>query len=361
MSDYSKILAEKVKKAYVDGTILNISSGNSKSFLFDEIADTRQVTSLSVSEHQGIVNYEPNELVLTARSGTLLKDIKNLLSKNKQMLAFEPPSYGDEATLGGTIACGLSGPRRPYAGAARDFVLGVRMINGRGEVLRFGGEVMKNVAGYDVSRLVTGAMGTLGALLEISLKVLPVADTEITLVQKLKPVAARKRMLELARQYLPISGMSYVGQYLYIRLSGTRSSVAATVQKIGGELVEDYTSLWHDLLEQAHPFFKSDQPLWRLSLPVNCNWHEIQSVFDCEYLVDWGGALVWLTTNEDPEKIFYYAQALGGHGQLYRHAKAGYVYRHQPLSPGLMNWHKKLKQAFDPKSIFNPGRMYRDL
>jgi len=173
-------LQESVAAAHTTSTPLCIVGGNTKSFLGGEARGEM----LHVAAHRGIVSYEPAELVLTARAGTLLSDIEVALCDHRQMLPFEPPHYGANATLGGTIACGLSGPRRPYAGAARDFVLGVKLINGCGETLRFGGQVMKNVAGFDVSRLMAGAMGTLGVMLEISLKVLPRPECEMTLVQE---------------------------------------------------------------------------------------------------------------------------------------------------------------------------------
>lgn len=359
--DLSVALAEQVKSAYANDTVLNIGGGGTKSFLYDNELGEDQCELISISGHQGIIHYEPNELVLTARAGTPLKEIKELLRANKQMLAFEPPSFGDAVTFGGTIACALSGSRRPYTGAARDFVLGVRIINGRGENIHFGGEVIKNVAGYDVSRLMTGAMGTLGILLDISIKVLPAPEVEMTLVQELSPADARKRMIDLAREYLPISGMSYVGKFLSIRLSGTKDTVETISKKIGGEHIHDYGTYWKDILEQQHPFFGSGKTLWRLSLPATNSWHEINLKLAGDYLIDWGGALIWFASDDPVEKLFSYAKDRDGHGQVFRNINGSCESRHQPLSASLMRWHKKLKNAFDPKGIFNPGRMYKDL
>jgi len=359
--DSSNKLADQVNRAYGNGTLLNIWGGATKSFLANSDRDQNTAESIMTRDHQGIINYEPRELVLTARSGTLLKVVQKILASNNQMLAFEPPAFGAQATLGGTIACALSGPRRPYTGAVRDYVLGVRLVNGRGEVMHFGGEVMKNVAGYDVSRLMTGAMGTLGLLLDVSLKVLPAPEVEMTLVQDLTPIAARKRMIELARLYLPVSAMSYVGRFLNIRLSGTQSTIAATVDKIGGETIHEHETLWRDVQEQLHPFFKSGKPLWRLSLPADNDWVDIENYLDGDCLIDWGGALVWLISDEKPEKIFSHAETLGGHARLFRDNNGGVGSRLQPLSPGLLNWHKKIKHAFDPKGILNPGLMYKDV
>ncbi|MFV1992891.1 MAG: glycolate oxidase subunit GlcE, partial [Acidiferrobacterales bacterium] len=248
--DISNKLADRVKQACDNGTVLNIRGSATKSFLANSDHDKNTAELITTTEHQGIVNYEPRELVVTARSGTRLADIEKVLAGENQMLAFEPPAFGEQATLGGTIACALSGPRRPYTGSARDYVLGVQMINGRGEAMVFGGQVMKNVAGYDVSRLMTGTMGTLGILLDISLKVLPAPETEMTLTQELSPADARKIMIELSRQYLPISAMSYTGRFLNIRLSGTQSAVTASAEKIGGDTIQEHETFWHDIREQ---------------------------------------------------------------------------------------------------------------
>ncbi len=359
--DITSKLANQVKQAYANGAVLNIRGSATKSFLANSDHDKNTAELITTREHQGIVNYEPGELVLTARSGTRLNDIQKILASKNQMLAFEPPAYGEQATLGGTIACALSGPRRPYTGSARDYVLGVHMINGRGEVMGFGGQVMKNVAGYDVSRLMTGAMGTLGLLLDISLKVLPAPETEKTLVQDLSPTDARKCMIKLARQYLPISAMSYTDRFLNIRLSGTQATVAASAEKIDGEFIHKHETFWHDIREQQHPFFKSDKALWRLSIPAASDWVDIETKLDGDCLIDWGGALVWLTSNETPEKVFAYAKTLGGHARLFRQGNSRSDSRIQPFSPGLLSWHKKIKHAFDPKGILNPGLMHKDV
>ncbi len=359
--DIANKLADQVKNAYSNGSILGIRGSGTKSFLGNSDLGQKTAESITTTKHQGIVNYEPNELVLTARSGTRLHDIQNTLAGKNQMLAFEPPAFGEQATLGGTIACALSGPRRPYTGSARDYVLGVHMINGRGETMRFGGQVMKNVAGYDVSRLMTGAMGTLGIILDISLKVLPLPEVEMTLVQDLTSIDARKRMVDLVSKYSPISAMSYVGHFLYIRLSGPQSAVTAAIKKIGGETILNHETFWHDIREQQHPFFKSDKPLWRLSLPVASDWPGIEEKLNGDCLVEWGGAQVWLSSGEAPEKIFAHADTLGGHARLFRSLNDGFGYRCQPLAPALLNWHKKIKHVFDPKGILNPGIMYKEV
>lgn len=359
--DISELLAEQVNDALIAKETLLITGGRSKEFLVNKKPDTSNSREISTLNHAGIINYEPKELVLTARSGTPLNEVRAALLENKQMLAFEPPSFSDTATIGGTIACGLSGSRMPYAGSARDFVLGTRIINGHGESLHFGGEVMKNVAGYDVSRLMTGAMGTLGLLLDISLKVLPVPEKELTLMQKVSSKKARNIMIKLMKQYSPISGMSYVSQHLNIRLSGTESVVNEAAKKIGGEKAEDPTTFWNDLNNQHHPFFDSEFPLWRLSLPTSHSWHEVKNYFSGDYIVDWGGGLIWLFTDDAPDKIFSYVKKNGGHSQLFRSGKSAIDNRRQPLDMSVMNWHKKIKQSFDPENIFNPSYLYKSL
>ncbi len=251
INDQTLSLQQAVQNAITTKTPLKITGGNSKAFFGRE--STGQL--LTVSTHQGIVNYHPSELVITARAGTPLSTLEQTLAGQGQMLAFEPPYFTDSATLGGTIACGFSGSRRPFTGAARDFVLRCKIINGKGEVLSFVGEVMKNVAGYDVSRLMAGAMGTLGILLEIFLKVLPQPAVEQTTCFELNPVDAINKMTALASQSLPLSGLSYDGRIVYARLSGAEKAVTASVKKIGGEAAKSDRLFWQNLNEQRLEFF----------------------------------------------------------------------------------------------------------
>jgi glycolate oxidase FAD binding subunit len=353
--DISSQLLEQVKTAADTSNALRIRGGGSKDFYGRE----PQGEILELGAHRGIVNYEPTELVVTARTGTPLSEIEKTLAEHNQMLAFEPPHFGEQATVGGTIACNLSGPRRAYAGAARDSLLGTKLLNGRGEILSFGGEVMKNVAGYDVSRLMAGAMGTLGVLLEVSLKVLPRPEQELTLVQEvLSPSLALDELHAWARMPVPISASCYHGKQLFIRLCGTPSAVKVASDNIGGE---PYTSgsadtLWQDLKNHRHGFFESDLPLWRLSVASDASPIKL----DGQWLYEWGGAQRWLLSDAPAETVREAALAAGGHATLYRHgSNRDEVF--QPLGKGLMQIHRRLKQAFDPKGIFNPGRMYRDL
>lgn len=350
--DISEQLQAQVIAAAENQTPLFIQGGNSKAFYGRQVEG--QV--LSTQQHQGILSYEPTELVITARAGTPLTVIEQTLAEQNQMLPFEPPAFGDQATLGGTIACNFSGPRRAYTGAARDFVLGTHILNGKGEILSFGGEVMKNVAGYDVSRLMTGAMGSLGVILDVSLKVLPRPDMEITLAQELDLADALSKLQSWARKPLPISASCFYNNTLYIRLSATAEAVTAAKTVIGGDELEVGNAFWHSIKEQSHDFFADSRSLWRLSIDANAPALTIAG----NYLYEWGGALRWLLSDETADSIQHAAAELGGHATLFRtpsHRDAVF----QALPAPLMQLHLKLKQAFDPKGILNPGRMYREL
>jgi glycolate oxidase FAD binding subunit len=346
-------LQERVIIAAADRRPINITAGNTKAFL----GRATQGEALDVSGHRGVLSYEPKELVITARAGTPLREIEAVLAEKGQMLPFEPPLFGDDATLGGTIAAGLSGPRRPYAGSARDFVLGARVLNGKGEILRFGGEVMKNVAGYDVSRLMTGAMGTLGVLLDISLKVLPIPASEITLVSSSDTPSAIKRFNELAGRPIPVSAAACDGERAYIRLSGAQTAVDAARKALGGDLFEEGEVFWQQRIrEQGHVFFQGETPLWRLSVPPGAPGVSFQR----KCLIDWGGALRWVRSDKDPDEIFRSVAEIGGHATLFRGGnREGRIYQPQP-GP-MIAIHQRLKRAFDPQGLFNPGRLYAEL
>ena len=320
--------------------------GGSKDFYGNEprgeLLDTRS--------HAGIVSYEPTELVVTARCGTLLSDFENTLKEHGQCLPFEPPHYGPTATLGGCVAAGLSGPRRAAAGALRDFLLGVKLVDGRGRLLTFGGQVMKNVAGYDVARLTAGSLGTLGLIAEASLKVLPLAPCELTLRLELSEQAALENMNRWAGQPLPISATAWHRGELRLRLSGSEAAVSAAAQKIGGTRMQD-ESFWLGVREHRHAFFSGPQPLWRLALPSVSPPLGVGA----DTLIEWGGALRWLRVDEAREL----ARSAGGHATLFRGEKRAAVFT--PLEPVLMRLHRELKAVFDPAGILNPGRMYAEL
>jgi len=345
-------LRERVLAASESETPLDIRGSGSKSFLGRRPAGE----PLEVAGHAGIVNYQPKELVITARCGTALEEIEAALAEQGQMLPFEPPRFGPGATVGGTIACGLSGPARPYLGSARDLVLGTRVLTGRGEVLRFGGEVMKNVAGYDVSRLMTGAYGTLGVLLDVSLKVLPVPAATRTLTQERPAASAIELMNRWAGRPLPITATCFDGERLYVRLAGAETGVNQAAKDIGGEPLDEADAFWRDKIrEQGHAFFAGNLPLWRLSVPQSAPPLELPG----KQLVEWGGAQRWLRGEADAETVRAAAARVGGHASLFRGGdRDGQIFH--PLPPVLMTLHRNLKQAFDPKGLLNPGRLYAD-
>lgn len=349
--DMGESLQAMVQSFIDEQKTANITAGNSKSFYGRKASGDQ----LSVAEHRGIINYEPTELVITARCGTPLGEIESVLNQHNQMLGFEPPYFNSQATLGGCIATGLSGPSRPYRGALRDFVLGTTIINGKAEILHFGGEVMKNVAGYDVSRLMAGAMGTLGIVLDVSLKILPRPEKEITLSYELAEQSAIDRINKYCSQSLPISAACFDGDRLHIRLSGTTSGVASSQKLLGGEEQTDNESFWKKVREQTHSFFNSDLPLWRCAVAPATEPLSLPG----KQFIDWGGAQRWLLTDETSQSIFSKISALGGHATLFKNGdRAGNVF--QPLQGKLYELHKQVKRAFDPHSLFNPGRLYPD-
>jgi len=355
-TDLTKELQTRVLAAIESGTPLEIRGSGSKRFL----GRTPTGEPLEVAGHAGIVNYQPKELVVTARCGTTLETLEATLAEQGQMLPFEPPHLGPHATLGGTIACGLSGPARPYAGSARDLVLGTRVLTGRGQVLRFGGEVMKNVAGYDLSRLMTGAYGTLGLLLDVSLKVMPVPAAQRTLVQEQPPSEAIRLMNAWAATPLPITATCWDGERLYVRLAGAEAALVQAEETIGGETVADQDEFWHTRIrEQGHDFFTSltgEAELWRLSLPSAAPHLDLQG----KQLIEWGGAQRWYRGESDTRTVREAAIKAGGHATLFRSGdRDGEVF--QPLPPPLMTIHRNLRQAFDPKGLLNPGRLYAGL
>lgn len=350
-ADQTDELQEKVVKALSFGSPLRIVGGNTKSFYGREALGT----PLYVGQHNGIVNYYPSELIVTARSGTLLSELSQELAGNGQILAFEPPAFGELATLGGTIACGFSGPRRPFSGSARDYVLGCKIINGNGEILSFGGEVIKNVAGYDVSRLMVGALGTLGLLLEISLKVMPMPEAEITCCIELPRVDAQKKMAALMSRSLPLSGLSFDGRLLFVRFSGNEKAIAAAAKHIGGDEQIVDNSYWSVLNEHRLPFFQGSRNLWRLCLAPAAETLPLEG----EWYYDWGGGLRWLLSAEPVDKVFSVTEKAAGHAQLFRGGnRDGDVF--QPLTGRLQQLNAKVKSAFDPAGLFNPYRFYRD-
>lgn len=348
-NDDSASLLEQVNQALQNATPLRIQGSNSKAFLGRNVAGK----VLDTRSHRGIVSYDPTELVITARCGTPLTELAEVLDAAQQMLPCEPPSFADGATVGGMIASGLSGPRRPWSGSVRDFVLGARVITGHGKHLRFGGEVMKNVAGYDLSRLMAGSYGSLGVVTEVSLKVLPKPRQALSISLEMDSDRALLRLAEWGQQPLPISAACHDGQRLHLRLEGGEGSVAAAHDRLGGELLG--SSYWNDLNEQRLSFFDEDLPLWRLSLPNNTAKLSLPG----RQLIDWGGAQRWLKSDAEAVFIRKVVEEVGGHVTCYSHGVIDSPF--QPLPTALMRYHRNLKQQLDPRGIFNPGRLYAEL
>ncbi|MEP7156573.1 MAG: glycolate oxidase subunit GlcE [Betaproteobacteria bacterium] len=350
MDTFIQDLTEQISQASAAGRAVAIHGGNTKSFYGGAVTGQ----ALDMRPYTGIIDYEPKELVLTARAGTTLAEIETAMARDNQMLPFEPPYFAEGATIGGTVATGLSGPRRPYTGAVRDFVLGTRIVNGKGEDLRFGGRVIKNVAGYDVSRLMTGAMGTLGVLLDLSFKVLPKPPDEITLRYELDEATAILRFNEWAGRPLPISATSWHEGVAMLRLSGAIAGVKAAREKLGGDLVDgaDAEKFWRDLRDHRLAFFQTDEPVWRLSVPSTTPALNL----DLPHWMEWGGALRWLRGATDAKTLRAKVEAAGGHVTLFRGGEKTSGVFH-PLPPVLSKIHRNLKSAFDPANILNPGRM----
>lgn len=346
MNDIVKQLQERIAAANAAGTPLRIRGGGSKDFYGGACAGE----ILDISPYAGVIDYEPKELVLTVRAGTPLADIERLVAAEGQMLPFEPPHFGTTATIGGTVACGFSGPRRAYTGAVRDFVLGARILDGKGQDLGFGGRVIKNVAGYDVSRLMVGALGTLGVLLDLSFKVLPRPAAETTLRFDMDQALAIQTVNRWAGQPLPLSASAWRDGLLTVRLSGAAAGVAAARAKLGGDEVADGARYWEDLREHRLPFFQGGN-LRRLSLPSTTNPLQLNE----PVLIEWGGAQRWIVGDDDIVALRAVVEKAGGHVTQFRGTKGHGVFH--PLAPGLAAIHKRLKATFDPRGILNANRM----
>lgn len=342
MADLLAQLQSSVQEALASGRPVALRAGNTKAALVGRSCDAEP---LDVGGHRGVVDYQPDELVISARAGTPLTELEAALSQHKQVLPFEPPHYGGDGTLGGTLACNLSGPSRPWLGSIRDAVLGLQMINGHGTVLNVGGKVMKNVAGYDVSRLQAGALGTLGLITTVHLKVLPRAETTQTLAFEMNAMQALQAMCARAREPKPLTGACWVDNRLYLRLAGATRAVQHTASTWGGEKVGN--EIWDQVREMRHPFFSDDGPLWRLSTAANAPFDE-----GVEQCIDWGGAQRWLRGAQAPVTA-----TNGAHLTLFAGGDRSTEVR-GTLDPVQQQLQHRLKQAFDPAGIFNPGRLY---
>lgn len=362
--------AEAIRDASQNGRGLRIRGGNTKAFYGEPLP--ADLIELDTRAHAGIVAYESSELVVTARAGTLLSELESALAEQGQCLAFEPPHFGPETTVGGMVASGLSGPSRASVGAVRDFVLGAQVLNGRGEHLTFGGQVMKNVAGYDVSRLLAGSLGSLGVITEVSLKVLPVAPSEATLCFELPQDSALQQLARWRAQPLPINASCWVRddtesparELLFVRLRGAVAAVEAACHRMLGDALGERMDWqqaardWTACRDQTLPFFRApaaDAGLWRLSVAptapaMNLPWSP---------LVEWHGGLRWLWAPlEARGTLQEAARQAGGHATLWRAPTAAPDAAGRFTAPDAaqLTIQRRLKQAFDPAGVFNPGR-----
>jgi len=363
-------IIERIRAAGASGTPLCIRGGGSKDFHGGALVGE----PLDMTGHTGVSSYEPSELVVTVRAGTPLAELEALLAQQGQCLAFEPPRFGERGTVGGMVAAGLAGPSRASVGSVRDFVLGASMINGRGELLTFGGQVMKNVAGYDVSRVLAGSLGVLGVIAELSLKVLPVAPAEATLAFECTQADALRLLNEWGGQPLPLNASCWAEQggqgWLYLRLRGAQAAVEAACRQLGGERGDaaDAVASWTALRDQTVPFFAergSDHELWRVSVPQTAPALSIEGAQ--APLVEWHGGQRWYVLPRGrAENVRAAARAAGGHATLFARAAAdagaaATTPAFDSLSPALHKIHAALKREFDPHGIFNRGRLYADL
>lgn len=366
---------EQIIEAGKRNQVLSIQGGNTKSWY----GNPNQAAILSTSSYHGILDYQPEELVITACAGTPIAEIESALAKNNQILPFEPPHFGQDATFGGIIAAGLAGPARISAGNLRDFVLGTRLMDGRGEDLSFGGKVMKNVAGYDVSRLIPGSLGTLALLLEASVKVLPKPAATASLRCIITDAKALTILNEWAGQPLPLNASAWISQVngtgeLTIRVAGAKAAVTSASQKMRDQLgasvldPQEADLFWLNLREQRLSWFKnmpSNYALWRLSLPANCPTLDIPA--DClpEIIMEWHGQERWVQGPANAllsKQLRELAMQHGGHMTCFRSSGSESFERFtrldsNPLTSGLEVVQKRLRHSFDPFGVFTTGRL----
>lgn len=357
MPEPAEFLHERIRAAVDAGSPLRIRGGGSKDFYGGPL----QGDILDTGDYRGIVDYDPPELVVTARCGTPLAEIEDALAEKGQMLPFEPPYFSDTATIGGCVAAGLSGPRRASAGAVRDLILGATILSGQGEVLRFGGRVMKNVAGYDIARLMSGSLGTLGLILDVSIKVLPISPATVTLRGNARQSDALEQFCRWAGQPIPVSATAWVDGELFLRLSGAHAAVEKATRALSLVEVPESDAPWSMIREQTHPFFNPDRVLIRCALPA----HTPPLRIDAPTLIEWNGQQRWLSVSphspDQVESAFAEARRLGGHASVFRRHDGIARFPFDDLDEATFAIHQRLKDVFDPHRIFNPGRLHSKL
>jgi len=345
-------LIDQIRSARPRGAVLDIVGGGTKGFF----GEPPRGEPLRLQELAGISSYEPSELVVTARAGTPLRELEQAQADKGQCLPFEPPRFRSGGTVGGMVAAGLAGPSRAAVGSLRDYVLGATLLNGRGEVLTFGGQVMKNVAGYDVSRMLAGSWGVLGVICEVSLKVMASRVSTATICFELDERRALADLARWAGLPLPVNASAWHEGELRVRLSGARAAVRSACEKLGGTLLEAEAAArwWESVRDHTHPFFGGDR-LLRVSVPATAS----PLGFPGQQFIEWGGAQRWWRTPAPVAEVRDAAARAGGHATVVRGDKSGGAFT--PVSEPLMRIHRALKTAFDPERIFNVGRLYADL
>jgi glycolate oxidase FAD binding subunit len=349
-SDIEVELATQVAAVAAAGGAVEIVGSGSKRFYGEQI----EALPLEVAAHSGVIDYDPAELVITLRGGSKLRDVEALLAQNRQMFGFEPPHFGADATIGGMVASGLAGPRRAFAGSIRDFVLGAKLLDGNGQVLKFGGRVIKNVAGFDLSRVLVGSLGTLGVILEVSIRVVPMCETEATLAFRHDSADEHIRwIIQLGSEPPPISASLWTGGNSHLRLSGSEQGVRHAAGQLGGDAVDPQ---WDVVREQNHEFFAAGQPLTRISLPPACG--DLSP--PAPQMIEWGGAQRWLCGEVDIESLRAQAGAEGGSVCAYS-GHGGVIPVFHPPAPALLKLQRSIKSSFDAGDIFNTGKLYPGL
>lgn len=364
--------AQHIQDAAGRGACLRVRGGGSK----DHLGDTARGEVLDTRAWQGIESYEPSELVIRARAGTPLREVEAVLAEQGQHLAFEPPRYGfvasqsGEPTMGGVVASGLSGPGRVSRGAVRDHVLGCTVLTGRAELLRFGGAVMKNVAGFDLSRLMTGSMGTLGVLVDVTLKVMPQPTVSATMRFDVNEAEALAQINKWAAQPLPIDASAWWDGTLLVRLRGARAAVASAVQGMyrerRGELLAPPVadSFWQGVRDHTDEFFvrarlavmqagQHGVTLWRISVPPTTAPLGLHG----ELLAEWFGGLRWVCTPAPAAAVHEVVAKAGGHAQAFLSLQAGALVAPSALSAVQKRLHEQVQKAFDPHGVFDTGRL----
>jgi glycolate oxidase FAD binding subunit len=362
MAQQLNLLAERIAQAYKIKTPLQIEGGGSKSFLGNKMNNGLS-ESIGCHDYAGVIDYRKDELMIRLKAGTLLADVEKLLLDNGQRLPFEPPEFQGNATIGGVVAAGLSGPARPYFGSVRDYVLGVSFIDGRGTAYEMGGQVMKNVAGYDVSRLMVGSLGELGLICDVSFKVLPGDEVSATFVWPASAVEAVNDFQRYRRNGLPLTGSAWVSGIAYLRIGGSAQTVKVAAVRLSGDRIpsEEGEQFWRDLKNQKLDVFKGRGPLWRVSTEPGS-----AALLDNTQVVEWGGGIRWISNptfaprlKTDPQTVTLFRRK-SEDSPNETHDEASEVIRQpfQQLSSSVAELNRKLKKQFDPGLILNAGRLF---